>query len=175
MRDLNRGTRYSLQFFANQISPHSRAITFSGGEPLFQREALTDLLGLLPDSSDIMLYTGLQTERFLVEYQELLPTIDLCVTEPYEVQQHGNFLWRGSANQRILSPSGRYRDEVIHWEAQPSNGIEVVMKEGEYFIYGIPPPGTLEKLKKVFNDHKIITKNHERVTPTFKAIDRDDR
>lgn len=90
--------------------PILRGLTFSGGEPFCQAEALATLakeakaLGY-----DIFCYTGYTFEYLYShfdthpEYKELLSYCDLLVDGPFILEERSLLLkFRGSKNQRIL-------------------------------------------------------------------------
>ncbi len=131
-------------------------ITFSGGEPLFQADALLCLLKYIKEETDVMLFTGESNQAFLEHYRKLHPYIDLCVTEKFVYKLHGNYLWRGSANQRFLSPTGKYDSKILElWYREESKGIELYFDINRAFIYGIPPPGQLKSLESLLSKKGI--------------------
>ena len=149
LRDIEYGEKISIDDFIEQIQPvvsQLKAVTFSGGEPLFQRKALLNLIQHLPESTDIMLYTGMPAEQFMAEYTEFHSYIDICVTGPFVQKLHGNLLWRGSSNQKLISPSGKYSDMLEQWADAPSKGIQLHFDNERSFIYGIPVPGALSEI-----------------------------
>lgn len=163
LRELTAGTAYSVGGFFQQISPllnTLKTITFSGGEPLYQQEALRSLLHKIRQQDiDTMLYTGMNTSRFMEQHRDFHPFIDICVTEPFVQAQHGNHLWRGSANQEILSPSGKYGTEQLGaWMKQPSAGIDIHFDEQQCHTYGIPAPGCMEQIEQAYVDKSILIK-----------------
>lgn len=93
-----------------QKDPLIRGLTFSGGEPFCQAQAMAVLakdahkLGY-----DIFCYTGYTFEKLLSsfdthpEYKELLENCDWLVDGPFLLEERSLMLkFRGSKNQRIL-------------------------------------------------------------------------
>lgn len=87
-----------------------KGVTFSGGEPFLQAEALSELArGIKKLGLDLMVYTGYEYEELLElartrpAYMELLELTDILVDGPYyEAQRDLTLAFRGSANQRLL-------------------------------------------------------------------------
>lgn len=158
LQDLEYGTKYLIQDFYKSIKPFLmklKAVTFSGGEPLFQRESFLSLLKLIPLDVDIMLYTGNSTEVFNHNYKEFHEYIDIVVTEPFVLNLHSNHLWRGSSNQRMLSPSGKHDVMVPAWMEESSKGIQVNINIEQLFIYGIPVPNALDTVRNIVSTQEI--------------------
>ena len=90
--------------------PILRGLTFSGGEPFSQAEALSVLAKEAKENGyDIFCYTGYTFEHLLSqfdahpEYKELLSNCDWLVDGPFILDKRSLMLkFRGSTNQRIL-------------------------------------------------------------------------
>ncbi|MBQ8859756.1 MAG: anaerobic ribonucleoside-triphosphate reductase activating protein [Ruminococcus sp.] len=90
--------------------PILRGLTFSGGEPFSQAEALSVLAEEAKENGyDIFCYTGYTFEHLLSqfdahpEYKELLSNCDWLVDGPFILEKRSLMLkFRGSTNQRIL-------------------------------------------------------------------------
>ncbi len=86
-------------------------VTFSGGDPLYQTEALLPLARQIKaEGYDLWCYTGFRWEdiRNKQPYCELLNYIDVLVEGPFvqALKPEGPALrFRGSSNQRFISPS----------------------------------------------------------------------
>lgn len=82
-------------------------ITFSGGDPLYQKGQLIECCKYIKEHSDknIWVYTGFSLEQVIKPiFNELLHYIDTIVTDPYvEELRDTNLLFRGSSNQRITN------------------------------------------------------------------------
>ena len=109
----------------------AEGVTFSGGEPFAQAEALALLLDQVraarPDFT-AMSYSGFTLaalRRGTPAQRALLSRLDLLVDGPYQLARHGNLRWRGSSNQRLIPLTERYRDVL----SQPDvgQGIEFTL------------------------------------------------
>ena len=82
-------------------------ITFSGGDPLEQVEAFTELARLIQAESkkNIWCYTGYRFEEVCRsrKLSQILPCIDVLVDGRYNQQlRDTSLLFRGSSNQRLV-------------------------------------------------------------------------
>lgn len=122
-------------------------VTFSGGEPFCQAEALCALLDAVRAERDLgaVCYTGYTLEHLrdagTAPQRALLERIDLLIDGPYVEEQHSDLLWRGSTNQRLILLSERYRALEPGWrEADHSAGLEIIARPGgSVTIAGVPP------------------------------------
>lgn len=102
------GTAVREEEFADQLlgklSPLHRGITFSGGDPLAQPEALLKVINLLKKRKtnlDVWVYTGYTFEE--VKNWPVLKIIDVLVDGPFLLKEKNLGLpFRGSNNQRII-------------------------------------------------------------------------
>lgn len=93
-------------------NPLVHGVTFSGGEPFEQAEALLPLaLALKELGYHLMAFTGYTLEKLLQkpECRPFLEILDLLVDGPYvEAEKSLDLRFRGSRNQRILNiPASR--------------------------------------------------------------------
>lgn len=82
-------------------------VTFSGGDPLFQAEEVTELARRIKNElhKNIWCYTGYLWENIVDDprFRPLLETIDVLVDSPFILSQRDIELrFRGSTNQRII-------------------------------------------------------------------------
>ena len=82
-------------------------VTFSGGDPLYQVEAFTELARRIKDETgkNIWCYTGFTYEEVLADerFSQILPYIDVLVEGPFVMDLRTTDLpFRGSSNQRII-------------------------------------------------------------------------
>ena len=82
-------------------------VTFSGGDPLYQVEAFTELARRIKTETDktIWCYTGFTYEEIQADSRlsQILPYLDVLVDGPYvEALRDTNLRFRGSSNQRII-------------------------------------------------------------------------
>ena len=146
--------------------PDLEGITISGGEPFLQASALTDLIELVKSraSLGVVCYTGYRWEhlqqRGTPKQKELLKRLDLLIDGVYMEGQHEDLLWRGSANQRLLPLSDRYRDLIEEKLAakEPSAGLEFFLESsGEIQFVGVPKqPNFRQEFEKRISERGII-------------------
>jgi anaerobic ribonucleoside-triphosphate reductase activating protein len=151
------GEQVSVAELADWVAAQSEieGLTLSGGEPMAQAGTLTELVRQVRERRDlgVVCYTGYTYERLLAHgapaQQELLAQIDLLIDGVYLTDRHADLLWRGSANQRLLCLSERYRETVraLTTEADRSAGIEFFMDaQGAVAFAGVPEqPGFREE------------------------------
>lgn len=97
-----------------RCAPDIEGVTFSGGEPLSQADALLPLARDLKEPGlSVLCYTGYRYEDILEgripEARALLEFVDILIDGPYEQAEQTPLLWRGSRNQRVLFLTDRYR------------------------------------------------------------------
>lgn len=102
-------------------NPLLDGITFSGGEPFEQREAVEYIaheahrLGL-----DVWCYTGWTWEEIMLDpvKRRMLAYIDVLVDGRFILAQRSLELrWRGSKNQRVIDvPESLFNDKIIEME-----------------------------------------------------------
>lgn len=100
----------SVNEVLDKITPLTRGITVSGGEPFAQPESLLSLVRAARDRGvrDIWVWTGylyenLASSKTVALGAEILSEIDVLVDGPYIEDLHTNDLqWVGSSNQRII-------------------------------------------------------------------------
>ena len=82
-------------------------VTFSGGDPLYQVEAFTELARRIKEETGktIWCYTGFTYEDVLADERlsQILPYLDVLVEGPFIMELRSTELpFRGSSNQRII-------------------------------------------------------------------------
>ena len=82
-------------------------VTFSGGDPLYQVEAFTELARRIKEETGktIWCYTGFRYEEILEDERlsMILPYLDVLVDGPFvEELRDPDLPFRGSSNQRII-------------------------------------------------------------------------
>ena len=110
--EYNQGTVLDAQFeerIFDEINSNSllSGVTLSGGDPLYNPEALLDFLKKLKrrTKANVWCYTGFVYEKLLKDdlRSKCLKYIDVLVDGPYiESKRDVNLAFRGSSNQRIL-------------------------------------------------------------------------
>ena len=83
-------------------------VTFTGGDPLYQVEAFTELARRIKNETGktIWCYTGFTYEEVLADNRlsQILPYLDALVEGPFKMEQRDTSLpFRGSSNQRIIT------------------------------------------------------------------------
>lgn len=130
----------------------AEGVTFSGGEPFAQAEALALLLdevhAVRPDFT-AMSYSGFTLaalKRGTLAQRALLSRLDLLVDGPYQADRHGDLRWRGSSNQRLIPLTERYRDVLSRPDV--SQGIEFTLGTDDTLSWaGVPSiPGFRERV-----------------------------
>lgn len=159
LHSLDAGQRWMVEDYVDRIIAHVNSlkrITLSGGEPLYQAASVLAMIGLIPVDTEIMLYTGYDLDIATKQFQYLISRVDLLVAGPYVDTMSGNYLWRGSSNQSITSPSGKYgKDQLDSWLNAQSAGLKIYNRNNELFIYGVPPKGILEKFESQLKQRGI--------------------
>lgn len=91
-------------------NPYSDGITLSGGDPLYQIDASTEIAEYAKSKGlDVILYTGFLFEEVLEmtkanqRLKDLLNNVDTLIDGPFILEQrHLSLKFRGSSNQRII-------------------------------------------------------------------------
>ncbi len=98
-------------------------VTFSGGDPMQQAEAFTELAHAIKERTrkTIWCYTGYTFECLLhmPTQRALLESIDVLVDGPYVAAKSDRELrFRGSSNQRIIDvPQSMAEGHVVEWQS----------------------------------------------------------
>lgn len=129
--DFHGGQMENPERFLTEISenPLLKGITFSGGEPFCQTEALYYLgKRIKAMGKDLMLYSGFTLEQLLKRSEtdsytlKLLQIGDYLVDGPYVEAKRDLSLWfRGSSNQRIIDLKAFFmgkQDYILHPEEE---------------------------------------------------------
>jgi anaerobic ribonucleoside-triphosphate reductase activating protein len=98
--DISKGVAYEVADLANELRAKTinKKLTISGGEPLMQVEALTELINSISDF-DIALYTGHQREDVP---QEIIDKIKYLKTGPFVLKLKSTVIpYVGSTNQKF--------------------------------------------------------------------------
>lgn len=98
----------SIDQIMNHILPNEfENVTFSGGDPLYQVEAITPLAIQIKvrTGKTIWCYTGYTYEQILASARlsMILPHIDVLVDGPFSLERKTNQIpFVGSSNQRVI-------------------------------------------------------------------------
>ena len=110
--DFNAGVEVSLDEMKSKIDEleYQSGVTFSGGDPMMQVEALTELASYVHEKGmNVWVYTGYTFEELLTLaekstfYMKALEQIDVLVDGKFVMDLKSfDVQFRGSSNQRIL-------------------------------------------------------------------------
>jgi len=140
---------------ANLVEPHKLAetilsvpgtegVTISGGEPMLQAQALSELLINLRQNSDlsIICFTGFTLKQLLAkadpDIHKLLQMLDVLIDGQYLAELNDNQGWRGSANQIVHFLTGRHLPEADLFRDRTRN-VEIHLRGDAALMVGIPP------------------------------------
>ncbi len=147
----NAGTWKSNEWILDQIKATSdlEGVTFLGGEPLQQAEALLPLIQNIRDLGlSIFLYTGYRPEEFDETMQACFVLADIAVTGRYiEEQRNTGLRWRGSENQVIHFNTERYQG----FELEDGTDVEVTIDHdtGHVTVLGYPDPEIIQEIEDI--------------------------
>ena len=121
----------------------TEGVTLSGGEPFAQPAALAAVLdrvrAVRPDYSAVA-YSGFRHEALLragAGARALLSRVDLLIDGPFQAARQADLRWRGSANQRLIPLTERYREVLLL--PDHGAGIEVELDpDGSLSWAGVP-------------------------------------
>lgn len=92
------------ELMLGRLSPLHRGITFTGGDPLMQAEALAAVVAIIKAKRpgiDIWVYTGYLYEE--IAQLPVLKQVDVLVDGPFSAARKDlNLPFRGSDNQRVI-------------------------------------------------------------------------
>lgn len=105
--DANAGREMSMDDIIAVVEDNGFNVTFSGGDPLFQLEGITELAKRLRALGyTIWCYTGYTFEQIISrpECQPLLKHLEVIVDGPFiESRRNISLPFRGSDNQRLIA------------------------------------------------------------------------
>ena len=119
--------------------PNIEGVTFLGGEPFEQAEALGEIAeGVNKVGLGVLCFTGnyLETLRQNPVNNKLLDNIDLLIDGPFEIDKLDySRPWCGSSNQRYHFLTNRYNEDIFE---KYKNKVEVnISKDGTVFMNGM--------------------------------------
>jgi anaerobic ribonucleoside-triphosphate reductase activating protein len=127
-------------------------VTYSGGEPFMQCEALIELNKILIKKGlSIVSYTGYTLDElhqlknpFVMEF---LSQIDILIDGRFHQKYKANLLWRGSNNQNVHFLTDRYNE----YESKIDSGgeIELIVGNDKITYTGILQDEILKKLNNL--------------------------
>ena len=110
--DMNGGYEVTIDYLLDLVVDDEFAdVTFSGGDPLYQCDAVTELARRIKEETNktIWCYTGFTYEEILDNawLSQILPYIDVLVDGPFvEELKTSDIPFVGSLNQRVIRLSG---------------------------------------------------------------------
>jgi len=138
--DRNGGYERTVSDLAGEILSIDliEGITISGGEPFLQQDALCELIHTIQKKKNlgVIIYTGMKYEE--ISSTELSSLADLIIDGEYIENQNDGKSLRGSANQRAICVTERYRDFVKNEYGIDGRKIEITIKDGKANMVGIP-------------------------------------
>lgn len=138
------GIVYTLDEIKKELDnlPKQDGITLSGGDPLYQIEAVTEIakyakkIGL-----NIWCYTGFTYEEIIKmseknpKYLEFLNNIDVLVDGRFEIAKKSmNVLFRGSTNQRLIDVKKTLKYKKVILLPETDGIMEKYQKEEKIYI-----------------------------------------
>lgn len=116
--DINNGKPTTIDDLLKVIRYNEFPVTFSGGDPFYQIEAVTELARQIKQQLgyNIWCYTGYLWEEILQheEFMPLLQYVDVIVDGRFVLSQRNiSLLFRGSNNQRIIDVQQSLQTKTI--------------------------------------------------------------
>lgn len=142
MWDFNGGTLYNTDDFINLIKQYKdrvEGVTFLGGEPLEQIQAVTEISKAVQEIGlSVIVFTGYDYTdlKDRQDFKELVKYTDTLIDGKYEQdKQDFSRAWVGSSNQNYYFLSNRYNESVIY---ENKNKIEVrISPDNEVILTGM--------------------------------------
>ena len=118
-------------------------ITLLGGEPLQQAPEVLELIKLQRENNrTVMIYSGYEIHELDAIQKECVELSDIVILGRYKQElRNTNLRWRGSQNQVLFSPTGRY--DVDQYEDGDNEVSIHIDKNGEITITGYPDMDTM--------------------------------
>ena len=134
-------------------------MTFSGGEPFEQAEAVWLTIDAIrtsaPNNLPVFVYSGFTLDELKLSDSEhvkrLLSTVDLLCAGRYDhALNDSSLLWRGSSNQQLHFLSSAYTAESLtHWvQESPVEEYEVSLSEIQFTGFGGPGSPLLREVRR---------------------------
>jgi len=128
-------------------------VTFSGGEPTSQAEALAALSLILKQHKlTIMCYSGLTYPDLLKRQNmyitQLLSLTDIFIDGSFIQEKSANLIWRGSSNQNVYFLTDTYKEYQAHINDQNSE-MELVISNNQIISTGMINAEVLRRLEKL--------------------------
>ena len=145
------GKKYTLSELIESINQSGdiEGITILGGEPLQQKLPVLRLIEHVKNLGlTVMLYTGYVPKEFDEIMWQCYNLSDIAITGRYvESMRDLGLIWRGSTNQRLESPTGRY--DVSFFEEEQEVEIQIDHATGELTVTGYPDVNILAMVEEL--------------------------
>lgn len=145
----------SVKHLINSISIQETVdgFTLTGGDPLFQPDALRELLPVLTEiSDDILMYTGYDYGNLKDQYADILQYISILIDGRYVEELNEEELLKGSTNQRIIVLNDVYRDKYNEYLSTHENEIQNFTTPTGTISVGIHRPGYEQELDSILEE-----------------------
>ncbi|MBD5324497.1 MAG: anaerobic ribonucleoside-triphosphate reductase activating protein [Bacteroides sp.] len=122
--DMAGGREMSIEALAAVVREAEMPVTLSGGDPMYQPEAVEALCRSLREGNEgisIWCYTGFEYEHLATteRYAPLLELIDVLVDGPFvETLRDTSLLFRGSSNQRLIDLRKSTPTHPVLWHTE---------------------------------------------------------
>jgi anaerobic ribonucleoside-triphosphate reductase activating protein len=128
-------------------------VTYSGGEPTLQAEALVGLSEILKENNlTIICYTGFTLDELQkhgdTHTKKLLKMIDILIDGPYVKENSANLMWRGSTNQKVHFLTDIYKQHEKKINVNSSE-IELFIGNDKMITTGILNAEILQRLDQI--------------------------
>lgn len=123
--DFKAGHAATIDEIMEELRETEGDITFSGGDPMYQPEAFTELARRIREElhRKIWCYTGFRYEQVVADEQmsRMLPYLEVLVDGPFvEAKKDDTLMFRGSSNQRLVDvQQSLERGEVVEFPWNP--------------------------------------------------------
>lgn len=144
-------------------NPRLEGLTISGGEPMLQAVALSELLTIIHKEKDlsVMCYTGFTLsqlqEKNTPEIQAMLSHIDVLIDGLYVENLNDNRGWRGSANQGINFLTPRHLDDQELFTSRKQD-VEVHLHKDHALMVGVPPQNFSQQFPEMISSINLTPK-----------------
>ncbi|EAW35071.1 4Fe-4S single cluster domain-containing protein [Lyngbya sp. PCC 8106] len=124
--------------------PELDGLTVSGGEPMLQAKALSELFVELRQNRDISIicYSGFKLQELRTKNNDninkILSQIDVLIDGQYIAELNDNQGWRGSSNQVVHFLTSRHQQEAELF-LERKRDVEVHLRNDSALMVGVPP------------------------------------
>ena len=133
--------------------PCTEGLTVSGGEPMLQAKALSELFTYLRQQRDlsIICFTGFTLAKLRAKenphINRILALIDVLIDGQYIPELNDNKGWRGSSNQLVHHLSNRHLVEASLFNDRKRD-VEIHVRADSALMVGVPPKSFPEAFRK---------------------------